>query len=155
MEVGSQVKKLVALVVIIAGLAFPAATNAAATTGTVSFEASITDCNLNRIQLNGSLLIIATTTLTPSGGFASTIHSQPLNVRGVGLDTGASYIGTGLTRDTSIALPSGGLVLTFVNNVHVQGTAGADSFVVSQLLHITVTGGGTVTAFVDNSFTSC
>jgi hypothetical protein len=76
-------------------------------------------------------------------------------VRGVGLDTGASYIGTGLTRDTFIALPSGGLVLTFVNKFQIQGTAGADSFVVSQLLHITVTGGGAVTAFVDNFFTSC
>jgi hypothetical protein len=148
-------KRLIALVVIVAGLALPAATNAAATTDTVSFETIITDCNLNRIQLNGSLLIIATTTLTPSGGFASTIHSQPLNIRGVGLDTGTSYIGTGLTRDTFIALPSGGLVLTFVNKFQIQGTAGADSFGVSQLLPIPVTGGGTVTAFVDNFSTSC
>jgi hypothetical protein len=148
------VKKLVVLAVIIVGLALPATTNAAATTTTVPFQATVTGCNLN-IQLSGSLLIIATTTVTSSGGFVSTIHSQPQNVRGVDLVTGASYIGTGLTRDTFIALPSGGLVLTFVNEFHIQATAGADSFIVNQLFHVTVTADGTVTAVVDNFYATC
>lgn len=147
-------KKLVVLVALLAGLALPAATNAAATTTTVPFDATVTACNFN-IQLNGSLLIIATTTSTPSGGFISTIHSQPQGVRGVDLVTGTSYIGTGLTRDTFIALPSGRLILTFVNEFHIQATAGGQSFVVSQRVHVTVTGDGTIAAVVDNLFTSC
>lgn len=151
---GAQVKKLVALVVIIAGLALPVATEAAATTATVPFATTITACNLN-VQLNGSLLIISTTTSTPSGGFVSALHVQPQNVSGVDTATGTRYVGTGLTRDTFIALPSGGLIVTFVNEFHIQATAGAQSFVVSQLFHITITGDGSITAIVDNSFTSC
>ena len=147
-------KRLVAFVAILAVLALPTATNAAATTATVPFQATITACTFN-IQLNGSLLIIATTTSTPSGGFIATIHSQPQNVRGVDLVTGASYIGTGLTRETFAELPSGGFVLTFVNDFHIQGTAGADSYVVSQLVHLTMTGDGAVTAVVDNLYVSC
>ena len=147
-------KKLVALVIIIAGLALPAATNAAATTATVPFDATITACDFD-IQLSGSLLIVETATSTPSGGFIATIHSQPQNVRGEDLVSGASYIGTGLTRETFVALPSGGLVLTFVNDFHIQGTAGADSYLVSQVVHLTVMGDGTVTAFVDNLYVSC
>lgn len=83
------------------------------------------------------------------------VHSQPQNVRGVDLVTGASYVGTGLTRDTFVALPSGGVILIFVNEFHIQATAGADSFLVNQLFHVTVTGNGTVTAVVGNVFTSC
>ena len=151
---GIQVKKLIALVAIVAALALPTATNAAATTAAIPFEAIITACNLN-IQLSGSLLIIATATSTSSGGFISTIHSQPQNVRGVDLVSGASYIGTGLTRETFVALPSGGLVITFVNDFHIEGTAGADSYVVNQLVHLTVMSDGTITAFVDNVYVSC
>jgi hypothetical protein len=144
----------VALVAIVAALAVPARASAAATTGTVPFDATVTACDFN-IQLNGSLLIVATTTSPASGGFIATIHSQPQNVRGVDLVTGANYIGTGLTRETFVAHPSGGLVLTLVNDFHIQGTAGADGYLVSQVVHLTVKGDGTITAVVDNLYVSC
>ena len=147
-------KKLVAIVAIITGLALPAATNAAATTTTIPLQTTITECNLN-IELSGSLLIVATTTSTPSGGFIATIHSQPQNVRGLDLFTGTSYIGTGLTRETFIGLPSSGLIVTIVSEFHIQATAGGQSFLVSQLFHITVTGDGTITAEVANLYTTC
>jgi hypothetical protein len=42
-----------------------------------------------------------------------------------------------------------------VNRFHIQATTGAQSFIVSEVFHITVNPNGDVTAFVDNFSSTC
>src|SRR4051794_32178505 len=141
-------KKLV--VAVLAALVLPAAARAAATTVIAPLQFDVTACNGDTIRLSGQTLAVFTTTATPSGGATFSTHIQPQGIRGVDLQTGASYIGTGLTRNTFVAAPSGVTTITLVNRFHIQATAGGESFDAADLVHITVLPGGTVTAFVDN-----
>jgi hypothetical protein len=61
----------------------------------------------------------------------------------------------GLTRDVSVTSPPGGFTETFVNRFHIQATGGAQSFLVTELFHITVTADGTVRATIDNFSSTC
>lgn len=148
-------RKLLLLLVTAAALAVPVATQAAATTEKTPFEADVIACNGDVIHLSGTLLGIFTVTTTPSGGFVVSSHFQPQGVKGVDLTTGTPYVATGLTRDILVVSPAGGIVETFVNRFHIQATRGAESFIVSETFHITVTPSGAVTASVDNFSSTC
>jgi hypothetical protein len=105
--------------------------------------------------LSGTLLVTSTTTSTPSGGFVVAFHAQPQGVTGVDLTTGTVFHATGLTRDLVVFSPPGGETETFVNQFHIQATGGEQSFIVTQLFHITVSPDGTVRSFVDNFSATC
>src|SRR5437763_7271300 len=140
-------KKLV--VAVLAALVLPAAARAAATTVTTPLQFDVSACNGDTIHLSGQLLSVFTTTSTPSGGVTFSTHIQPQGIRGVDLQTGATYIGTGVTRDAITVAPSGVTTISFVNRFHIQGTAGAQSFDVSETFHVTALANGAITAFVD------
>jgi hypothetical protein len=146
-------KMLIAAV--LAAFVLPAAGQAAATTLTTPFQADITACNGDTIHLSGQLLIVFTATANRAGGFVFSTHSQPQGVRGLDLQTGTAYLGTGLTRDLTVLSPSGASTLTLVNRFHIQATAGEQSFDVSETVHITALADGTITAFVDNFSAPC
>ena len=148
-------RKLLVLLFTIAALAMPAAAQAAATTEKVPFDADVIACNGDVIHISGTLLSIVTETMTPSGGFIVSSHFQPQGIKGVDLTTGTKYVATGLTRDIQVVSPSGGITETFVNRFHIQATTGAESFIVSEVFHITVNPNGDVTAFVDNFSSTC
>jgi hypothetical protein len=82
-------------------------------------------------------------------------HFQPQGVTGVDLVTGTVFHATGLTRDLIVNSPAGGSTGTFVNRFHIQATRGAESYIVSELFHVTVTPDGTVTVFFDNFSSTC
>jgi len=147
-------KKLLIVVVAMVGLALPVSAQAAASTEQVPFEADVLACNGDVIHLSGRLLMVFTETATPSGGFVFSSHFQPQGVKGVDLVTGTTFIATGLTRDVVVLSPPG-FTETFVNQFHIQATTGADSFIVSEVFHITVNANGDVTAFVDNFSATC
>jgi hypothetical protein len=48
-----------------------------------------------------------------------------------------------------------GFTDAFVNQFHIQATTGEESFIVSEVLHITVNANGDLTASVDNFRATC
>jgi hypothetical protein len=146
-------KKLIAAVA--ATLVLPAAAQAATTTFTTPFQADVTACNGDTIRLSGQLLGVVTATANPAGGVVFSTHFQPQGIRGMDIQTGTAYLGTGLTLDLAVVSPSGVTSFTYVNRFHVQATAGAESFDISETVHITRLADGTVTAFVDNFSAPC
>lgn len=148
-------RKLLLLLVATAALAAPVAAQASATTEKVPFDADVLACNGDVIHISGTLLSIFTETATPSGGFVVSSHFQPQGIKGVDLTTGTPYAATGLTRDILVVSPKGGSTETFVNQFHIQATRGAESFIVSEVFHVTVNANGDVTASVDNFSSTC
>jgi hypothetical protein len=148
-------KKLLILVAALATLASPVSAQAAASVEQVPFEADVLACNGDVIHLSGRLLVVFTETATPSGGFMFSAHFQPQGVMGVDLVTGTRFIATGLTREITVLSPPGGFTDAFVNQFHIQATTGEESFIVSEVLHITVNANGDLTASVDNFRATC
>ena len=95
-------------------------------------------CNGDPIHVSGPLLAVFSETTTPSGGEVFAFHFQPQGVTGVDLVTGAVFHATGLTRDLIVNSPPGGSTETFVNQFHIQATGGGESFIISELFHVTV-----------------
>ena len=148
-------KKRLVLLTTMTALAIPVAAQASATTEKLPFDADVIACNGDVIHISGTLLNIFTETTTPSGGFIVSSHFQPQGIKGVDLTTGTKYVATGLTRDIQVVSPAGGFTETFVNRFHIQATTGAESFIVSEVFHITVNAHGDVSAFVDTFSSTC
>jgi hypothetical protein len=148
-------KKLVLLIGLIAGLVLPAATAQAATTieKNIPFEATIDECG-ETITLSGTLIGIFTEQALPGGGFLVTFHFQPQGVTGTS-SSGVVYHATGLTRETTVQVPSGGLTDTFINRFHIVGTGGAPTYYVKDTVHLTVSPTGEIRASVDNASEEC
>src|ERR1044072_127996 len=137
-------RKLLLLLVTTAALAMPAATQASATTEKVPFDADVLACNGDVIHISGTLLNIFTVTTTPSGGFVVSSHFQPQGIKGVDLTSGSPYVATGLTRDILGVSRAGGRTETCVAPFPTQAATGAESFIVSEVFHITVDADGDV-----------
>ena len=148
-------RKLLLFVGVAIGLVLAAAPAEAATTveRNIPFEATIDECG-ETITLSGTLIGIFTEQPLPNGGLLVTFHFQPQGVAGVS-SSGVAYHATGLTRETLVIVPSGGLTDTFVNRFHIVGTGGAPTFYVKETLHLTVSATGEITASVDNFSEEC
>jgi hypothetical protein len=120
-----------------------------------TFDTTFPICNGDLIHLSGTLVAVISETATPSGGEVLAFHFQPQGVTGVDLVTGTVFHATGLTRDLIVNSPAGGSTETFVNRFHIQATGGAESYIVSELFHVTVTPDGTATVFFDNFSSTC
>jgi hypothetical protein len=133
----------VALVGLVVGLALPVATAQATTTvEKFPFNVTLTECG-ETITLSGTLLGVVTVQDLGDDGLLLTFHAQPQGVSGTS-SSGVPYHATGLTRATTVFVPSGGLTETFVNRFHIVGTMGAPTFYVKTTFHITVTPSGDV-----------
>ncbi len=148
--------RLLALVGLVVALCVPAAAQAATTTQKLPFEGSVLLCASGDIvELSGTLLVTSTTTVTPSGGFLVADHFQPQGISGIDTTTGTVYRAVGLTRDIFISSPAGGLVETYVNRFHIQATRGAESYLVKEVFHVTVSPDGTVRVEFDKFSSTC
>ena len=148
--------RLFALVGLIAALSVPAAAQAATTVEKTPFVGAVELCTSGDIvQLSGSLLVAFSETVTPSGGFMVASHFQPQGVSGVDTTTGTLYRATGLTRDLFVSSPAGGFTETFVNRFHIQATSAAESFIVTETFHITVSSTGSVRVLIDKFSATC
>jgi hypothetical protein len=145
-----MLKRLLLLLGMAAGLTVIASAQAATTVEQVQFTQPVTLCNGDTIQLTGTLLVTTSTTSTPSGG-----HFQPQGVSGVDTTTGTVFHAVGLTRDLTVNSPPGGSNETFVNRFHIQATGGAQSFIVNELFHVTVTPDGSVRVTFDKASSTC
>jgi hypothetical protein len=144
-----------ALVGLVVGLAIPAATARATTTveKNIPFDATIEGCG-DTITLSGTLLGVFTEQQLDGGGLLLTFHFQPQGVSGSN-SSGIPYHATGLTRETTVLVPSGGFTDTFINRFHIVGTMGAPTYNVTETAHITVTPSGDVAVSFDNFSLAC
>jgi hypothetical protein len=148
-------KRVLVILALLAGFAIPASAEAATTVEKQTFDVTFPLCNGDLIHVSGTLLVTTTTTSTPSGGFIVAVHFQPQGVTGVDLTTGTIFHATGLTRDLIVFSPAGGITETFVNRFHIQATGGVESYIVTNVFHITVSPDGTVRSYVDNFSATC
>ena len=148
-------RRLLMILAVVGALAAPVSAQAGTTVAKQTFDDTFPLCNGDLIHLSGPLLAVITETTTPSGGEVLAFHFQPQGVTGVDLVTGAVFHATGLTRDLIVNSPPGGSTETFVNRFHIQATSGGESYIISELFHVTVTPDGTVRVFFDNFSSTC
>ena len=148
-------KRVLVILAVLAGFAVVAGAEAATTVEQDTFDATFPLCNGDLIHVSGPLLVASTETSTPSGGLVIAIHFQPQGVTGVDLTTGTIFHATGLTRDLIVFSPPGGITETFVNQFHIQATGGEQSYIITELFHITISPDGTVRSFFDNFSATC
>jgi len=151
----SSVKRLLVLLVLVGALAAVTGALAGTTRFSFTFDETFPLCNGDPIHVNGTVLGIISETQTPSGGEIAAFHFQPQGVTGVDLVTGTVFHATGLTRDITVSFPPGGGTETFINKFHIQATAGAQSYLVTEVFHTTMTPDGTVTVFFDKASSTC
>jgi hypothetical protein len=148
-------RRLLVILAVVGALAAPLSAQASTTVEQVTFEDTFPLCNGDLIHVSGPLLAVISETATPSGGEVVAFHFQPQGVTGVDLVTGTVFHATGLTRDLIVNSPPGGSTETFVNEFHIQATGGSESYIITELFHVTVTPDGTVTVFFDNFASTC
>jgi hypothetical protein len=148
-------RRLLAMLAVTAAFAVPAGAQAATTTEQFTFDSTFPLCNGDLIHVSGPLLGIFSETTSPSGGEVVSFHFQPQNVTGVDLVTGTVFRATGLTRDLVVNSPAGGSTETFVNRFHIQATRGEQSYLITEVFHITVAPDGTVTVEFDKASATC
>jgi hypothetical protein len=150
-----QMRRLLVILAAFVALAVPISAQAATTVERITFDSTFPLCNGDLIHVTGPLLAVMTETATPSGGEVFSFQFNPQGVTGVDLVTGTVFHATGLTRDLAVYSPPGGFTETFVNRFHIQSTGGAESYIITELFHITVTPDGTVRVSVDNFASTC
>jgi hypothetical protein len=148
-------RRLLVSLGIVGALAAPVSSQASTTVERVTFEDTFPLCNGDPLHVSGPLLAVISETATPSGGEVVAFHFQPQGVTGVDLVTGTVFHATGLTRDLIVNSPPGGTNETFVNRFHIQATDGEESYIITELFHVTVTPDGTVAVFFDNFASTC
>jgi hypothetical protein len=118
----------------------------------IPFETTI-ECG-DTITLSGTVQGVFTEQQLDGGGFLMTYNFHPQGVTGTSA-SGIPYHATGLTRETTVVVPSGGLSDTFINRFHIVGTRGAPTYDDFITFHVTVTPSGDVTALIDHESVSC
>ena len=84
------------------------------------------------------------------------VHTQPQGISGVGLTTGDSYRGTGVTQDTfGGSLVDGQGSSTFVNNFRLVAPGPGNNFTIHEVVHVTINAAGEITATVEQLSVSC
>jgi hypothetical protein len=148
-------KKLVSFVLLTIGLVAGPVSPADAATSVekVPFDTTLEACG-QTISLSGTLLVTSTVQQLHHGGFLVAEHFQPQGIRGTST-SGATYHATGLTRDITVSVPSGGASSTHINRFHIVGTAGAPSFSVKETVHTTVSASGDVRVSIDHFSETC
>lgn len=103
--------------------------------------------------LSGTLHVLSSVTIDDQGGLHVTQHFQPQGVSGVGLQTGDSYQGTGVTRSEFNA--TAGIESTSVNNFRIIGQGPNNNYLVHSVFHVTITPNGDVSTVVNDFSVEC
>ena len=107
-------------------------------------------------NLTGDLHSLFHVTQDAHGGLTVVSHNQPQGISGVGLTSGDSYQGTGVTRETYRVNLSGlPFTDTFVNNFRMIGQGTGNNYLVHQTFHFTINANGEVTGWADNFRVEC
>lgn len=107
------------------------------------------------VVLSGNLHDLFHITIN-GNSFKVKTHIQPQGIRGVGVDTGDRYRGTGVTQETfGGSLVNGQASSTFVNNFRIVGSGPGNNFLIHELVHVTFNAHGELTATADHLSTTC
>jgi hypothetical protein len=130
------------------------ATSAPAATTSFKFPISFTatDCP-DPVALTGTVHGVITSVDNGAGGSLVSSTFNPQGVIGLGLLSGRTYHGTGVTTETFTAAK--GETHTFVNNFRLISPGAGGDVIVQDVFHVTVNANGDVTAAVDRSTVSC
>jgi hypothetical protein len=148
------IDRTVAVLVLVLGIG--AAASAEVTQNlTVPYNAVVTDACLGEpVALTGDLHILVVQQSTGNGTLIMS-HFQPQGVTGTGLNSGAKYLGTGITRNTTFTDAAPPFDFTFVNNFRIVGKGDANNLMVHSTIHMTVNANGLVTAEVSKTGITC
>jgi hypothetical protein len=105
------------------------------------------------VELSGTLHVLSHVTIDAQGGLHVKQHAQPQGISGIGLTTGDSYRGTGVTQSEFNATAAE--EQTFINNFRIIGQGPDNNFLVHSTFHVTVNANGEVTTVVDNFSVEC
>lgn len=105
------------------------------------------------VLLTGTLHVLTHVTIDDQGGLHVKQHFQPQGLSGVGLTTGDTYRGTGVTQTEFNATAA--TEQTSINNFRIIGQGPDNNFLVHSTFHVTVNANGEVTTVVDNFSTEC
>lgn len=105
------------------------------------------------VLLTGTLHVLTHVTIDDQGGLHVKQHFQPQGLSGVGLTTGDTYRGTGVTQTEFNATAA--TEQTSINNFRIIGQGRDNNFLVHSTFHVTVNANGEVTTVVDNFSTEC
>ena len=87
--------------------------------------------------------------------FVASRTFRPRGVVGVGLITGDTYKGTGMTRDNFIFRKDTATTVTFLNIFHIVGQGPDNNFLVFQVLDVNTTPEGEINVTANNIRTEC
>ena len=105
------------------------------------------------VHITGTIHDLFHITVDAAGGLHVKTHDNPQDVTGVGLTTGASYQGTGVTQQEFDV--TAGEQDTFVDNFRIVGQGPGNNFLVHETFHLTVNANGDVTVVFDNLSVDC
>jgi hypothetical protein len=94
------------------------------------------------VALSGTLHAATTTVESPGGSVIVHVTFNPQGVTGIGLVSGSTYRGTGVTTQT-ITLTRG-LTDTLVNNFRLLSPGAGGDVILQEILHVTIDADGTV-----------
>lgn len=101
------------------------------------------------VSLAGTVNEVLRLTIDDAGGLHLKGQDNPQGVAGVGLTSGATYQGTGVSQFTQDVRPAGfPVTFTAVNNFRIIGQGAVGNLLVHELFHVTVNANGNLTAFV-------
>ena len=105
------------------------------------------------VALSGDLHVLLHATTNDTGGTSIKTHFQPQGISGVGLTTGDTYRGTGVTQQHESN--TGADEFTFVNNVNLLAPGPGNNLLVHQPIHVTISANGELTSLVANNNVDC
>lgn len=107
------------------------------------------------VQLSGNIHELFHLTIN-GNQFKMKMHAQPQGIYGVGLTSGETYHGTGVTQETYVgSLVNGRASSTFVNNFRVIGQGRGNNFMIQELGHFTINALGELTADIHQLSVTC
>jgi hypothetical protein len=107
------------------------------------------------VALNGDLHLQSHSQWDRNGGFHAEVHANPQGVSGVGLTSGDTYRGTGVTQESLHGAAGQALTQTLVINFRLIGQGSAANFMIHQVAHLTINANGELTAQVGSTEVDC
>ena len=116
---------------------------------------NVNPCNGQRMLLTGELNLTTRTTVDNQGNIHISFSTVPSRVEGVGED-GSWYKAVGGNHEHNNAFAnSGQFVGTVTDSFRLIGAGGADNFHAKAVVHVTITGDGTVRTLVEHFGAEC
>lgn len=107
------------------------------------------------VALSGPLHTLISFTVN-GNEVSGTTHFQPQGISGVGLTTGDTYRGVGVTQDHFAgSLQNTQFSYTSVNNFRIIGQGPGNNFTLHETFHLTFTASGSIAVLHDNFTADC